>query len=213
MGDPSARSKPSSRQARLEILDRTAPRTYINPVKRIHEGGDVSHFLTTFAYRDIVIFLLQLNHAVCPRKRGDSPLPLIFPLTTAAPSTPSIQALQTMLADIESLVQEAPPDPGPRRFGNVSFRKWCALLEEGMSRLLSNGLLGDTLEADGGGAQGEVSSYLLGSFGSAQRMDYGTGHELSFLAFLGCLWKLGYFQDGAQGGDIEREIVLSVIEP
>ncbi|EQK97380.1 phosphotyrosyl phosphatase activator [Ophiocordyceps sinensis CO18] len=79
--------------------------------------------------------------------------------------------------------------------------------------MLSAGLLGKTLETGGGAARQEVASYLLGAFGSPQRLDYGTGHELSFLAFVGCLWKLGFFKDAKQGGDIEREIVLSVIEP
>lgn len=36
--------------------------------------------------------------------------------------------------------------------------------------------------------------YLLGSFGSPQRLDYGTGHELSFAAFLCGIWVLGGFQ-------------------
>ncbi len=41
----------------------------------------------------------------------------------------------------------------------------------------------------------ELKPYFIGSFGSPQRLDYGTGHELSFLAFLACLWKLGCFND------------------
>lgn len=113
---------------------------------------------------------------------------------------------------MEGYVNEAPPDPGPRRFGNVSFRKWSELLVERVDGLLDEGLLGETTRA-AEGAKLEVSRYFLGAFGSSQRLDYGTGHELSFLAFLGSLWKLGYFKDGTQDGEIEREIVLSVIEP
>lgn len=82
-----------------------------------------------------------------------------------------------------------------------------------MSELLDEGLLGETLKVGDGKAKEEVSLYLLGGFGSVQRLDYGTGHELSFVAFLGCLWKLGFFKDGEQGGEIEREIVLKIIEP
>lgn len=78
--------------------------------------------------------------------------------------------------------------------------------------MLSEGNIGEALKAGGNDALEEVGSYLLGGFGSDQRLDYGTGHELSFLAFLGCLWKLGYFQDGEQDGQIEREIVLHVFE-
>lgn len=197
----------------LEILDLSTSRTFTKPVKRIHEGPDVSRFLTSLAYRDIGIFVLQLNHAVIPRHQSDTPVPRMFPLTKKDSSTPSIKALQTLLLKIDALIAEAPPDPGPRRFGNVSFRKWSSMLEEQLTGLLGQGNIGEALQAGGPDAMEEVGSYLLGGFGSSQRLDYGTGHELSFLAFLGCLWKLGYFQDGEQGGEIEREIVLSVLEP
>lgn len=133
-----------------------------------------------------------------------------MPSASSESSTPSIKALQGLLSKVDSYLDEAPPDPGPRRFGNVSFRKWNELVEQRVGDLLGEGLLGETLKDEA--AKDEVSKYFLGSWGSAQRLDYGTGHELSFLAFLGCLWKLGFFKDGEQDGAIEREIVLSVFE-
>lgn len=36
----------------------------------------------------------------------------------------------------------------------------------------------------------EITPYFLGGFGSGQRLDYGTGHELSFAAFLSTLFLL-----------------------
>ena len=39
----------------------------------------------------------------------------------------------------------------------------------------------------------ELNTYLLDSFGSNVRIDYGTGHELAFLTFLYCLVKLGVY--------------------
>lgn len=95
----------------------------------------------------------------------------------------------------------------------MSFRKWFQLLNNELDDFLDQGLLGETLQIGNGHAKNEVASYLLGAFGSPQRLDYGTGHELNFIAFIGCLWKLGHFKDGIQGGDIEREIVLLVINP
>ncbi|CAD6499782.1 BgTH12-03895 [Blumeria graminis f. sp. triticale] len=54
----------------------------------------------------------------------------------------------------------------------------------------------------------------MGSFGSSQRLDYGTGHELSFLAFLGSIWKLGGFSDEeAETMTTSRNIVICVMEP
>ncbi|KAK3850389.1 hypothetical protein Pcinc_042908, partial [Petrolisthes cinctipes] len=37
----------------------------------------------------------------------------------------------------------------------------------------------------------EVSVYLVESVGNSTRIDYGTGHELSFIMFLTCLFKIG----------------------
>jgi serine/threonine-protein phosphatase 2A activator len=40
----------------------------------------------------------------------------------------------------------------------------------------------------------EVKTYLLDSFGSYERIDYGTGHELNFVVFLLCLFKLKVYK-------------------
>jgi serine/threonine-protein phosphatase 2A activator len=118
---------------------------------------------------------------------------------------------------LEAFIDEAPPEQGPRRFGNPAFRKWHALLEERVDGLLKEHIPAEVFEAWGGEELviGEVRPYFVGGFGSKERLDYGTGHELSFFAFLGCLWKLGAFGDGSDKGDgeVERSLVLGVFEP
>lgn len=211
---------------RLEILHPSNAHTFSVPSKCINEGHDVARFLTSQAYRDIGIFVMQLNRALCPRKSPlGSGLSKTFPLVGGGRQDPeSVRKLQTLLSKTNDIIEEAPPDPGPRRFGNVSFRKWYGLVEERAEGLLREFVDGDVLsfptkdgKDDGGKSVGpldELKAYFLGSFGSPQRLDYGTGHELSFLAFLGCLWKLGAFQDGTHdGGDIERSLILGVFEP
>ncbi|TAQ89321.1 hypothetical protein B7494_g2332 [Chlorociboria aeruginascens] len=204
---------------RLDTLNPTEPHTFITPAKKIHEGHDVPHFLTSLAYRDIGTFVMQLNISMCPRKvdgtsqiqtwKLDSPIILPHP----------VQKLQELLRKVDAIIEEAPPDTGPRRFGNVSFRKWYEILESRVQGLLREYLPTEVINfaaspAGGLSALDELTPYLLGGFGSAQRLDYGTGHELSFLAFLGCVWKLGGFtRERCQDGALERSIVIGIIEP
>ena len=39
----------------------------------------------------------------------------------------------------------------------------------------------------------ELKEYLIDSFGSYERIDYGTGHELNFFIFLYCMCKIGIY--------------------
>ena len=198
----------------MALAQLTPGHVFSAPVKRINEGHHVARFLTSKAYRDIGLFLLQLNHSVCPRTRDSGPA-ITFPVTSKTSTSPSILALQNLLSSLEGLIDDAPPDPGPRRFGNASFRTWHGLMEKRINDILTAAPFGDLIagwDSNGSDLLTELSSYVTGGFGSAQRLDYGTGHELSFLAFLGCLWKLGFFS-ATPSPDIDRQIVLDVFEP
>lgn len=202
---------------RLNVLDSFKKHGFITPVKRINEGHDVSAFFTSHAYADIGTFIMQLNIAMCPRKSSNGTSPQTWPLDSDIPLPESVQKLQNLMKRINSIIEEAPPDPGPRRFGNVSFRKWFEILESRVKALLEEHLPRAVLDfqcQDEVSVLDELTPYLMGGFGSAQRLDYGTGHELSFLAFLACIWKLGGFTDESlSAGSVERAIVLGVIEP
>ncbi|MBO8631155.1 hypothetical protein INO08_15730, partial [Staphylococcus aureus] len=41
----------------------------------------------------------------------------------------------------------------------------------------------------------EIFPYFADSFGNASRIDYGTGHETNFAAFLYCLARLGLIRE------------------
>lgn len=56
-------------------------------------------------------------------------------------------------------------------------------------------------------ALNEVSCYLLESFGNTTRIDYGTGHELAFIAFLVCLFKLKILKSN-ESSDNNTNLVL-----
>ena len=174
------------------------------PSKRINDGDDLNFFLSTTAYSDIRSWLRQLNHACFPTK--DGPDIAVCRLDQPPPYSDAINELRSMISQFSELILQAPPDTGPRRFGNVAFRAWYKLAEQIVERLLDQHVA--PILREHGDMKDELKAYLLGSFGSAQRLDYGTGHELSFLAFLGCLSKLGAFAEGE-----ERAIVVGVFQP
>ncbi|KAF2494521.1 serine/threonine-protein phosphatase 2A activator 1 [Lophium mytilinum] len=204
----------------LKLLDNKAEHKFAIPAKCIHDGEDVSFFLTTKAYSDIMTFLFQLNASMFPRKLTQTSTSQTVEAwelhDTRVPLSPVTLKLSQLLEKLASFIDEVPLDTGPRRFGNVSFRKWYDLVKERLPALMDDHLPTEIL-ALGSGSEGttaktELEAYLFGSFGSSQRLDYGTGHELSFLAFLGCLWKLGAFPQTESSAE-ERGIVLGVIEP
>lgn len=242
--------------ASLTYIDPSRSQSFRTPQKRINEGGDVSRFLASQAYRDIGIFLMQLNRSMCPRKQTNSapeaPPPTSFPIIAGTSFPSSITRLQRILQKLEGFLELAPPDTGPRRFGNVAFRKWLELVENSTDDLLFDCLPPsykcsieiDRLSKDGGtdteteteesnikdfvnkeqqeqtsALQSELRAYFTGSWGSKQRLDYGTGHELSFIAFLGCLWKLSVFKSvdselsSNEEEKLSRQLVLGVIHP
>jgi serine/threonine-protein phosphatase 2A activator len=210
----------STPQGNLEILSPDKAHRFELPSKKIHDGADVAFWLTTYAYTDIMTFILQLNVAMFPRRAPESNPEKLEMWELGGQNivySHTVQNLRELLSKLEKMIEEAPPDPGPRRFGNFSFRKWHEIVEKQIDGLLERHLPKEVLEyapaAEGDiTARDELKSYLTGSFGSAQRLDYGTGHELSFLAFLGSIWKLGGFARADPGVE-ERAIVLGVVEP
>lgn len=193
----------------LELLAPSTNHTFIRPAKQINSGPDVERFLASKAYRDICTWVVQLNRALCPRKDATKGTQ-IFTLSAPRNDPEIVTSLRDLLEELESHISEAPPDSGPRRFGNISFRRWHEILEVRAECLLREYLPRGVLD---GGSMVELRAYFVGGFGSSQRMDYGTGHELSFVAFLGCLWKLGGFKGSNEDGEVERSVVLGVIEP
>lgn len=226
----------------LPLLTPTKPHAFARPQKLINEGTDVSAFLVSKAYKHIVTFIMQLNRAVVPtlysntndnsKASGLQTWEIKSESQEEAGWSETTRNLRSLITVLDGLIDECPPDPGPRRFGNTAFRTWYARVEKEAPALLAKYLPDQVVlfhtdvasreerngKEDGGApdAVEELTPYFLGGWGSAQRLDYGTGHELSFLAFLGGVWMLGgFWSDGDEtaGGEKEREIVLGVVEP
>ncbi|KAF9967168.1 hypothetical protein BGZ70_010568 [Mortierella alpina] len=144
---------------------------WVVPVKCIKdEKRDLPFFQSSEAYARIVSYILALNAAVLNRKVSD-PLP------------------ESEAKTLDDWITLVPPKKDPQRFGNLAFRDYIHLFEE-KATSLQEALLPARLHP----AIQELSPYLTQSMGHGTRIDYGSGHELDFVAWLCCLEMIGFLQ-------------------
>ncbi|KAK6539051.1 Serine/threonine-protein phosphatase 2A activator 1 [Orbilia ellipsospora] len=174
--------------------------TFHSPRKLINNNEDLPYFLQSKAHHLIVAFIQHFSEAITPRGSDTKSTESRFANSDSFVVSEPVGQIIELLKTIHALIDEVPPVDGPRRFGNVAFRTWYSTLEQRSSDLLKTHLpphiANAQAKSDGASPMEELSVYLLGGFGSAQRLDYGTGHELSFFAFLCGIWVLGGFETG-----------------
>lgn len=149
------------------------------PVRCIFEDQDLAAFRSSPAHDDIYRFVEVCSNEIrsCPINTSSSDL--------GEPSE-IITQLAEFLSDLETWIDEIPPEAQPMRYGNKAFRKWHDRLVQEAPLFVSQ-----LVEGRVPGAAVEVAPYLIDSFGSPARIDYGTGHETNMLLFFYCLFKLG----------------------
>ncbi|CBK19813.2 uncharacterized protein [Blastocystis hominis] len=104
--------------------------------------------------------------------------------------SPIIERLIDMLRTMNIWIQEIPPLKQPSRFGNKAYRIWNERLCERAPQLIET-----VIRKDNPMLCTELAGYLEESFGNPTRIDYGTGHETTFIIFLYCLYKIGVIGD------------------
>ncbi|XP_023244642.1 serine/threonine-protein phosphatase 2A activator-like [Centruroides sculpturatus] len=154
------------------------PKDYVTPVRKIMAMSDMPKWEKSEAYSEYMGFILAMNEAVKGKKISD-----------AKETTPAVDGIISLLEKLQSWIVEIPPIQQPQRFGNKAFTQWYNKLKDNVADVLK-----EALSAEFHGAIIEISSYLQESFGNSTRIDYGTGHEISFAMFLYCLFKIGVFQ-------------------
>ncbi|KGL83665.1 Serine/threonine-protein phosphatase 2A activator, partial [Tinamus guttatus] len=97
-----------------------------------------------------------------------------------------IEKLVALLNTLDRWIDETPPVDQPSRFGNKAFRTWYSKLDQEAEKLVATVIPKHLADA-----APEVALYLKESVGNSTRIDYGTGHEAAFAAFLCCLCKIG----------------------
>lgn len=145
------------------------------PQRAVFTPEDVKKWEQSNAYQDIIGFLTAMNTAVKGKK-----------LSVECTVSPVTVGLLNMLDTISHWIDDIPPVDQPQRYGNTAFRDFYAKLKENGEQVVK-----EALPEDFHAAVPEITIYLLESVGNSTRIDYGTGHELSFILFLTCIFKIG----------------------
>ena len=154
--------------------DLFANHQFLLPVVQVRTVADMEMWMKSQAYHDYLGFVISLNAAVKAK-----------PLYTSCEISTVVEKLLILLDTLSKFIDEIPPIEQPQRFGNKAFRKWHDRLKEEAANLTKT-VLPEKLHR----AAEEVADYLIRGFGNETRIDYGTGHEASFAAFLCCLYKM-----------------------
>ena len=151
--------------------------TYKRPTSRIVDSSDHDRFICSPTYSLLLSFVFSLSESATDKKMSSINLSFVHPC---------ILKVLSILDDIEQTMTLCPPaHQGGSRFGNPAFRQFI----DNISTLTSpwHSDIGLPSKA----AISEVATYLEQSFGSRERIDYGSGHELNFVVWLLCLNRLG----------------------
>ncbi|XP_071529591.1 serine/threonine-protein phosphatase 2A activator-like [Panulirus ornatus] len=145
------------------------------PKRSVLLPSDVKKWEHSNAYQDILGFLTAMNKAVGGKK-----------LSAECVESPVTTGLLKMLDTLSQWIDGIPPVDQPQRFGNTAFRDFYYKLKENSEQVVK-----EALPEEFHAAVPEIAVYLVESVGNSTRIDYGTGHELSFIMFLTCIFKIG----------------------
>lgn len=179
------------------------------PLKRIYDEQDLVLFHRSIASQKLhhVMSLIAdkvtatevpencLRVTIVTRDLGTREPDTKFECNKSHAYTGNIAELIKIFDVFDQLIDETPPLQGPRRFGNMACRDWHVKMRAQSSTLLRK------LSTDEQYIT-ELSYYLVNAFGSEVRLDYGSGHELSFIAFFGGLFDSGIIDETISGQEI-----------
>ena len=149
------------------------------PVKRIQTPDDIRHFHDSDSGKNFLGFVVSLSESIRSHKISDP-----------CHQSPILNSILSILQSLIDWVDEIPPVQQSSRYGNLSFRVWQSRLFDNSEQLMLQ-FLPDDLRS----ATVELVPYFADSFGNSSRIDYGTGHETNFAAWLYCLARLGLLKE------------------
>lgn len=149
------------------------------PSKRIHSPDDIRRFHDSDSGRNFIGFVVALSESTRGRKISDP-----------CHQSDTVGSIVSILDTLIQWIEDIPPAQQASRYGNLSYRTWHARLVENSDSLMLR-FLPEDLQS----ATVEIVPYFVDSFGNPSRIDYGTGHETNFAAWLYCLAKLGIIKE------------------
>jgi serine/threonine-protein phosphatase 2A activator len=170
------------------VRPETWPDTWEPASKRIRTQQDVQLALKRSSLRKFVAFSISLSEAVVG-----------MTLSEECPLSPNGHAVIAALDRLSQICKDTPTATHAVRYGNPAFRAWFDSMQAVAPELVYS-ILGDDL----GPATIELVPYFLDSFGNRSRIDYGTGHETTFMMFLYCLFSLGVLQESDRKATVTR---------
>ncbi|KAG0091427.1 Serine/threonine-protein phosphatase 2A activator 2 [Podila epicladia] len=152
--------------------------SFVVPRREILTKDDLELFHGSETYTSLFEFLDRLNESV------------VGVVSTAeCYQSEVVKGMLEVLDRVNDVSQQYPPETGHEsRFGNPAFRKFY----DQVSISAPDWMEIVHLPKD---AIPEVSKYFVECWGNRKRIDYGTGHEASFLAWLYCFDKLGLIKE------------------
>jgi serine/threonine-protein phosphatase 2A activator len=164
--------------------------------KEIKKEQDVKTWEHSIAYAVLIDFLNRCN-SLMKSKPNFYLLSAQDNDSNGIHATKAVEIIIDFLSEVMDSVRKVPlMEPESSRFGNPAFRSWMSHFVKGilpnwkcsMLAIYSESeLYQEIMQQD---LLTELSEYLEQSFGSSIRLDYGTGHELAFFAFLCCCEKI-----------------------
>jgi len=163
----------------MSNMDTSPPFIYEAPSKKVKSPDMIHAWEQSEAYEEYLGFIMAIGEAIKGKKIRDE-------LSMSQVCSQLVKLLETL----SSWVAEIPAVEMSARYGNSSYRTWFdKLVNEG------EGLISELLPEALAPAVVELTGYFKDSFGNRTRIDYGTGHEMTFVMFLACLFKIGALED------------------
>ncbi|XP_076955061.1 uncharacterized protein LOC143629765 [Bidens hawaiensis] len=164
---------PVPQAQKVHIL--TPPYHFQTPTKVIQSDHHIQHFKNSHTSKNFIGFIVLLSQSIQGHKLSD-------PCHLSTVTTSIVSILETLT----QFVEQIPPLPQSSRYGNLAYRDWHSRMTENADRFTLQFLPPDLQSATV-----ELTPYFTDSFGNSSRIDYGTGHETNFAAWLYCLARLG----------------------